>query len=50
MPEGAPPPLVMKLIEASQRGDVEGMAQAAVLIWVQARTANRNRSISACAT
>lgn len=33
MPAGAPPPLVMKLIEASQRGDVEGMAQAAVLIW-----------------
>ncbi len=33
MPEGAPPPLLMKLIEASQRGDLEGMAQAAVLIW-----------------
>ncbi len=33
MPAGAPPPLVMKLIEASQRGDIEGMAQAAVLIW-----------------
>ena len=33
MPAGAPPPLVMKLIEASQRGDIEGMARAAVLIW-----------------
>ncbi len=33
LPAGAPPPLVMKLIEASEQGDLEGMARAAVLIW-----------------
>ncbi len=33
MPAGAPPPLLMKLIEASQQGDLEAMARAAVLIW-----------------
>ncbi len=33
IPAGAPPPLVLKLIQASQQGDLEAMARAAVLIW-----------------
>jgi pimeloyl-ACP methyl ester carboxylesterase len=33
MPEGAPPPLILQLVEASKAGDAEKMANVAVLLW-----------------
>ncbi len=33
MPQGEPPPLIQKLIAARQQGDLEGMAQVALLLW-----------------